>query len=176
MMPAAPNPWMARATMNDVEFGAAPHMAEPASNRKMEIMKVALTLKKVYTLPNMSWKAALVSRYALPYQPMSLTELNSLVMAGIAVATISRSNEMRNRLTKTDEIKKNSRRPSGYTISDAAVAVGAKASPLGSDSVTVSTGSNGGSTSVGVSFGAGRAPGSLLFLLKNMALEVATAR
>ena len=62
MTPPEPRPAMALPTMKASEVGAAPHRAEPASNRMMEARKVALTLKTRYTLPNSSWKAQLVRR------------------------------------------------------------------------------------------------------------------
>ncbi len=71
---------MALPRMKAIEFGAAPQRAEPASNNTIEAKKVALTLKTWYIFPNTSWKAQLVSRYAVPYQPMSSAELKSLVI------------------------------------------------------------------------------------------------
>ena len=79
--------------MKATEFGAAPQRAEPASKSRMDVRKVALTLKKVYSFPNTSWKAQLVRRYAVPYQPISPAELNSLVIWGMAVEIIRRSCE-----------------------------------------------------------------------------------
>lgn len=46
MMPADPSPAMARPMMKAGEVGAAPHTAEPTSNRKMAVRKTDLTLKK----------------------------------------------------------------------------------------------------------------------------------
>jgi hypothetical protein len=77
--------------MKATEFGAAPQMAEPASKRRMDVRKVALMLKKAYSFPNTSWKAQPVSRYAVPYQPISLAELNSSVIWGMAVEMMRRS-------------------------------------------------------------------------------------
>ena len=71
---------MALPRMKAIELGAAPQRAEPASNRTTDVKNVALTLKTWYIFPNTSWKAQLVSRYAVPYQPMSSAELNSLVI------------------------------------------------------------------------------------------------
>lgn len=79
-IPPEPTPAMARPNMKAIEFGAAPHRAEPTSNRKIDVMNVTLMLNTVYSLPNTSWKAQLVSMYAVPYQPMSSAELNSLVI------------------------------------------------------------------------------------------------
>lgn len=82
---------MARPTMKDTELGAAPHRAEPASKRKMADRKTNLTLKNEYILPKSSWNEQLVRRYALPYQPMSVTEWKSSVIWGMAVEMMSRS-------------------------------------------------------------------------------------
>lgn len=60
--------------MKAMEFGAAPQRAEPASNRSRDAKKVLLTGRNLYSFPNTSWKAQLVSRYAVPYQPMSSLE------------------------------------------------------------------------------------------------------
>lgn len=54
MIPADPNPAMARPMMNDMLDGAAPHIAEPISNRTIDARKVPLMLKKVYSLPKRS--------------------------------------------------------------------------------------------------------------------------
>ena len=53
-MPPDPSPAMVLPRMKATEFGAAPQRAEPASNSRMDIRKVALTLKKVYSFPNTS--------------------------------------------------------------------------------------------------------------------------
>lgn len=90
-MPPDPRPAMALPRMKATEFGAAPQRAEPASNNRMDVRRVALTLKTVYSFPNTSWNAQLVSRYAVPYQPISPAELNSLVIWGIAVEITRRS-------------------------------------------------------------------------------------
>ena len=71
---------MARPTMNATELGAAPQMAEPTSNRTTAVKNTTLTEKSVYSLPKTSKKAQLVSRYAVPYQPMSLVEAKSFVI------------------------------------------------------------------------------------------------
>ena len=71
---------MARPSMKAIEFGAAPQRAEPTSNKRIDVMNVTLILNTVYSLPNTSWNAQLVSKYAVPYQPMSSAELNSLVI------------------------------------------------------------------------------------------------
>ena len=84
---------MALPRIKATEFEAAPQRAEPASNNRMDVRKVALTLKKVYSFPNTSWKAQLVSKYAVPYQPISPAELNSLVIWGMAVEIMRRSCE-----------------------------------------------------------------------------------
>jgi len=84
---------MALPRMKATEFGAAPQRAEPASNSTTDVRKVALTLKMVYSFPNTSWKAQLVSRYAVPYQPILPAELNSLVIWGMAVEMMRRSCE-----------------------------------------------------------------------------------
>lgn len=82
---------MALPMIKAIEFGAAPQRAEPASKRRTEAMKTGLMLKTVYIFPNKSWKVQLVSRYAVPYQPMSSTEWNSLVIRGTAVVMMRRS-------------------------------------------------------------------------------------
>jgi hypothetical protein len=79
-MPPDPRLAMVLPRMKATEFGAAPQRAEPAANSRMDVRKVALTLKMVYSFPNTSWKAQLVSRYAVLYQPISPAELNSLVI------------------------------------------------------------------------------------------------
>jgi hypothetical protein len=79
----------------------------------MAVMKTILMLKKVYSLPYMSWKAALLRRYALPYQPMSVTEWKSSVICGMAVEMMSRSSDTRNMLTKMEARRKPSLRPEG---------------------------------------------------------------
>ncbi len=43
--PPAPRPAMARPMMKAIEFGAAPQMAEPASNSMTAIRKVVLTFE-----------------------------------------------------------------------------------------------------------------------------------
>jgi len=78
--PPDPSPAMALPMIKAMEFGAAPQMAEPASNSKIDVRKVPLMLKKPYSFPNTSWNAQLVSKYAVPYQPMSPAELNSSVI------------------------------------------------------------------------------------------------
>jgi hypothetical protein len=92
-MPPDPRPAMVLPRMKATEFGAAPQRAEPASNSRMDVRKVALTLNKVYSFPNTSWKAQLVRRYAVPYQPISPAALNSLVIWGMAVEMMRRSCE-----------------------------------------------------------------------------------
>lgn len=82
---------MALPRMKAIEFGAAPQRAEPASKKSMDARKVALMLKNAYSFPNTSWKAQLVSRYAVAYQPISLGEWNSLVIWGMAVEMMRRS-------------------------------------------------------------------------------------
>jgi len=77
--------------MKAIEFGAAPQMAEPASKRKIDPRKTALTEKTWYSFPNTSWKAHMVSKYDVPYQPMSPAELNWFVISGMAVETMRRS-------------------------------------------------------------------------------------
>jgi hypothetical protein len=52
---------------------------------------VCLTEKKMNSFPNKSWTAQHDSKYALPYQPKSSSELNSLVMAGMAYPTLVHS-------------------------------------------------------------------------------------
>lgn len=53
---------MALPMMNAIELGAAPQMAEPASNNTRAVRKVTLTFRKVYNFPNINRKAQLVSR------------------------------------------------------------------------------------------------------------------
>ncbi len=90
-MPPDPRPAMALPRMKAIEVGAAPQRAEPASKTMIDAKKVALMLKKAYSFPNTSWKAQLVSRYAVAYQPISSVELNSSVICGIAVEMMRRS-------------------------------------------------------------------------------------
>lgn len=61
-MPPAPRPAMALPMMKAIEFGAAPQMAEPTSNKRTAARKVALTFMKVYIFPNTNMNAQLVSR------------------------------------------------------------------------------------------------------------------
>jgi hypothetical protein len=79
-MPAAPSPAIALPTMKAAEFGEASQMAEPTSNNRILEIKTSLIGKRVYILPNNSWNAQHVSKYALPYQPTSGRELNSSVI------------------------------------------------------------------------------------------------
>ena len=53
-MPPDPRPATALPRMKAIEFGAAPQRAEPASNSKMDVKKVALMLKILYSFPNTS--------------------------------------------------------------------------------------------------------------------------
>ncbi len=92
-MPPDPKPAMLLPRIKAIELGAAPQRAEPTSNNAIEVKKTALMLNKVYIFPNTSWKAQLVSRYAVPYQPISSAELNSLVIWGMAVEMMRRSCE-----------------------------------------------------------------------------------
>jgi hypothetical protein len=62
---------MALPIMKATEFGAAPQTAEPISKSTTAVMKVAFTLRMVYNFPNTNKKAQLVSRYAVPYHPIS---------------------------------------------------------------------------------------------------------
>lgn len=72
--PPAPRPEMALPIIKAIEFGAEPQTAEPTSNRKTAARNVYLTSKVVYSFPNTNKKAQLVSRKAVPYQPMSSAE------------------------------------------------------------------------------------------------------
>lgn len=72
--------------MKAVDVGAAPQTAEPTSNSVMLDSSTALTDQNVYSLPNESWNAHDVSRYALPYHPTSSRELKSSVIFGMAFA------------------------------------------------------------------------------------------
>lgn len=92
-MPPDPRPAMVLPRMKVIEFGAAPQRAEPASNSRIDVRKMALMLKRVYSFPKTSWKAQFVSRYAVPYQPISPAELNSFVIWGMAVEIMRRSCE-----------------------------------------------------------------------------------
>lgn len=78
--PPDPKPAIDLPRMKAIEFGAAPQRAEPTSKSKMDVRKVTLTLKILYSFPNTSWKAQLVSRYVVPYQPISPADLNSSVI------------------------------------------------------------------------------------------------
>ena len=84
---------MARPMIKATEFGAAPQIAEPISNKSTAAKKVYFTSRIAYIFPNTRRKAQLVSRYAVPYQPMSLVEPKSLVIWGTAVDMISLSYE-----------------------------------------------------------------------------------
>ena len=79
-IPPAPIPAMALAMIKVMELGAAPHRADPASNSIIDDINTALMSKERYSLPNISWNAQFVSEYAVPYQPISPAELNSLVI------------------------------------------------------------------------------------------------
>ena len=92
-MPPDPKPAIVLPSIKAIELGAAPQRAEPVSNSRIDVRKVALTLKNLYSFPNTSWKAQLVSRYAVPYQPISPAELNSSVIWGMAVEMMRRSCE-----------------------------------------------------------------------------------
>lgn len=83
-MPAEPTPEIALPTMKDSELGAAPQSADAAENITMLTRRTTLTSYNAYSFPNNSWKAQQVSRYILPYQPTSLSELKSLVILGMA--------------------------------------------------------------------------------------------
>src|SRR3569833_2647236 len=72
--PPAPSPAMARPMIKATEFGAAPQIAEPISNKSTAAKKEYFTSRIAYIFPNTRRKAQLVSRYAVPYQPMSLVE------------------------------------------------------------------------------------------------------
>lgn len=52
--PPAPRPAMALPNMKAIELGAAPQMADPASNSTIDVKKVVLTGKNLYTFPNTS--------------------------------------------------------------------------------------------------------------------------
>lgn len=90
-MPPAPTPAMALPMMKAMEFGAAPQRADPTSNSNIADKKLALMLKKAYSFPKTSCTEQVESMNAVPYQPMSPAELNSFVMAGMAVETMRRS-------------------------------------------------------------------------------------
>jgi len=45
---------MALPNMKAIEFGAAPQIAEPASNSRIDVRKVALMGRILYTFPNTS--------------------------------------------------------------------------------------------------------------------------
>lgn len=60
--PAAPIPQIALPTMNDNELGAAPQIAQAASNSPILQRKMILTEKSLYSFPNRSWNAQHVSK------------------------------------------------------------------------------------------------------------------
>lgn len=79
-IPAALTPQIALPTMKAAELGAAPQTTEPTSNRRTLIRRTSFTEKNVYNFPNNSWNEQHVNKYALPYQPTSVRELNSSVI------------------------------------------------------------------------------------------------
>lgn len=111
--PAHPTPAIALPTIKTSELGATPHTRLPSSKRDSAVINDQRTSKCANTRPYVGWKAHAVSRYwknsqrrknephrgselaADPYQPASSGDLNSLVMCGIALATIVRSSATR---------------------------------------------------------------------------------
>ena len=71
---------MALPMMKAIELGAAPQTAEPISNSITAVKNVILMSKNVYIFPNTNKKAQFVSKYAVPYQPISFVEAKSLVI------------------------------------------------------------------------------------------------
>lgn len=90
-MPPAPSPAIALPIMKATEFGAAPQTAEPTSKSTTAPIKVVLTFSMVYSFPNTNKNAQFVSRYEVPYQPISFAAWNSSVIAGVAVEMMSLS-------------------------------------------------------------------------------------
>ena len=90
-MPVAPRPAMARPTIRLAELGAEAQTIEPTSNMARADKKINLTLKCAYTFPKNIWVAPDVNKYAEPYQPISPSELNSVVILGVATPRIDRS-------------------------------------------------------------------------------------
>ena len=89
--PAEPTPATARPTIRTVELGAAAQMTDPTSKKARATRNTHLVLNSAYSLPNINWKAHEGRKYAEPYHPISGRELNSVVIFGTAVATITRS-------------------------------------------------------------------------------------
>jgi hypothetical protein len=89
--PAAPSPAIALPTIKQAELGAAAHRTEPTSKMTSVPKYIHLTLNSAYIFPIINWKAHAVNKYAEPYQPTSPSELNSVVIFGMAVAIIERS-------------------------------------------------------------------------------------
>lgn len=79
--PDVPIPATARPTIKAVDVGATAQIKLPNSKMATAIKNIVLTLKLLYSLPYSGCSAVVVSRYALPYQPMSLVLLNCAVMA-----------------------------------------------------------------------------------------------
>lgn len=55
--PELPRPAMARPTINTTEFGAAPQMTVPTSNKRRPVRYTIFTLKREYIFPSNSWNA-----------------------------------------------------------------------------------------------------------------------
>lgn len=91
MIPAPPTPAMARPTISTVEEDAVAQTIEPASKMAIVARYTYFMSSSANNLPIGSWNEHMVSRYADPYQPTSFTELNSDVIAGVAIATMDRS-------------------------------------------------------------------------------------
>lgn len=91
MTPPAPIPAIALPMMKAIELGAAAQIVDPTMNTRIDPKNVVLIGMNLYNFPNSNWKAALVSKYAVPYQPISFGDLKSFVICGIAVEIISLS-------------------------------------------------------------------------------------
>ena len=87
-MPAAPTPAMARPTMSMLLLVATPQMRDPSSKMKMDIRKLVLSGKYLYAFPQTDWNPPMVMKKAELYQETSSRPLNSLVIFGMAVATM----------------------------------------------------------------------------------------
>ena len=85
---AAPNPAMALPTMRTTDDGATAQTRDPTSKIKTPAINTHLVEYMVYSLPKISCTAAVARIYALPYQATSFSELNWLVIRGMAVARI----------------------------------------------------------------------------------------
>lgn len=83
---AAPTPATARPTISIVDDAAAAQSTEPSSKIIRPLRNVHLTLKELYSLPNVGCMVVCMRRYADPYQPTSSRDWKVVVIFGVAVA------------------------------------------------------------------------------------------